>query len=204
MDRVTKQGWMARLGTAEAAGIAVVATTYAAIDRGLVAHEAAAVLLAGGIEGLCLGAAQARVLRRLGARAGLWVALTVLGAGLGYGLSLLGRTGAPEEAGPEPGLWLMALAGAGIGIGMGAVMGAVQAPALPRGIRPWRWIGANVVGWTPAMAVIMLAASLAQRSWPLGAVAGLGAVSGALAGGCVALATWPALHQAMDMRKDAT
>lgn len=191
--------WLSALALAEAAGIAVVATTYAAIDRGQINTDAAAVLLAGGIEGICLGGAQAIGLRRLGVRAVPWVALTVLGAVTGYGLSLLGQTGGGgAETAFDPPLWLMALAGAGIGLAMGAVMGLIQSPALPRVILRRHWVGANVVGWVPAMAVIMLGAGLAGRSWPLAGVAALGAVSGAVAGACVALATWAALPQGDD------
>ncbi|MDQ2088338.1 hypothetical protein [Marimonas arenosa] len=197
MADVSRSYWLGALGLAEALGIAVVASTYAAIDRGLIGVEAGAVLLAGGFEGLCLGTAQASGLRRLGARPVAWIGLTVAGAVLGYGLSLLGMAGGGDTGaqGLEPPLWLIALAGGGVGLGMGAVMGLVQLPALPASVARGRWVLANVLGWVPAMALIMLAASLAERSWPLWQVAALGAVSGAGAGMCVALATWAAIKE---------
>ncbi|MBR9651798.1 hypothetical protein [Thalassovita aquimarina] len=192
--------WLTTLALAEAAGIAVVAATYAAIDRDQIGAGTAAVLLAGGVEGLCLGSAQALGLRRLGVRPAPWIILTVLAAVTGYGLSMLGQIGggAGADTAFDPPPWLMALAGAGVGLGMGAVMGLVQSPALPRNIARRHWVAANVVGWIPAMAAIMLAAGLAEQGWPLFRVAALGAVSGALAGACVALATWIALPRGDD------
>ena len=194
MDQVSRAYWIGAMSGAEAVGIALVATTYAAVDRGMIGAETAAVLIAGGLEGLCLGVAQGMGLRRLGARLGPWVTLTVLAAVIGYGLSMLGQAGgAGEEASVDPPAWLMALAGAGVGLGMGAVMGLLQAPALPRTVRKWHWVLAKVAGWVPGMAAIMVAAGLAGRDWPLWQVSVLGAASGAVAGACVAGATWMAI-----------
>lgn len=181
--------WLTGLPLAETAGIAGVALAYALIDRGRLAPPFAWVLLAGAWDGLCLGGAQAAVLRRFGARPAPWVALTVAGAAAGYGLSLLAGAGGGE--GPEPPLWLMALAGAGAGVAMGTLLGALQSLALPPPLRALGWIAANALGWAAAMAVIMTGAGMVGSGWSLGAVALTGAASGALAGLAVALATLP-------------
>ncbi len=186
--------WLTGLPLAEAAGIAGVALAYALIDRGRLAPPFAWVLLAGAWEGLCLGGAQAAVLRPLGARPAPWVALTVAGATAGYGLSLLGGAGG-GGGGPEPPLWLMTLAGAGAGVAMGALLGALQSLALPPPLRARSWIAANALGWAVAMAVIMTGAGMVGSDWSLGAVVLTGAASGALAGLAVALATLPLIQK---------
>ncbi len=186
--------WVAMLALAEAAGIALVAVAYAAVDRGLIA-PAAAILGAGAWEGLCLGTAQAMLLARLGASRMFWIALTVVGAVAGYALSLLAGAGG-ADGGASPPVWLMLLAGAGAGAGMGFLLAAIQFPALPNAIRRRAWLWANALGWMPAMAAIMGAATLAGPGWSLAAVAGLGAASGAVAGASVGLFTGFALPRA--------
>lgn len=167
--RVALLRWVAACTMAEVLGIAVVSVTYAALDRNLIAPAAPWILLAGGWEGLCLGSAQAFFLRRLRINPALWIGLTIAGAIVGYGLSLLGGAGA-EDAGSayDPPLWMMAVLGAGVGLGMGVAMGVIQ---------------------MPAMAVIMAAAGLAERSWSLLQVAFAGGLSGGVAGLCVGAAT---------------
>ena len=86
--------WIVACVLGEALGIAAVATTYAAIDRGLLQPGAMWILAAGAWEGLCLGGAQALILKSIGVRPWLWIALTVLGAVVGYALSLFGGAGA--------------------------------------------------------------------------------------------------------------
>jgi len=166
----------------EAAGIAVVATTYAAVDRGLLAGGALPILAAGAWEGACLGCAQAFVLRRFHVAASRWIGLTLAGAVLGYGLSLLGGAGQGGEAQAEPSLAMMALLGAGLGIVMGAIMGALQALAGRGQLQARRWIAASMAGWAPAMAALMLGAGSVDASFSLAGIALAGAVSGAVAG----------------------
>ncbi len=187
--------WVAMLALAEAAGIALVAVAYAAVDRGLIAPAAAAILGAGAWEGLCLGTAQAVLLARLGASRMLWIALTVVGAVAGYALSLLAGAGG-ADGGASPAAWLMLLAGAGAGAGMGLLLATIQLPALPNSIRRSAWVWANVLGWMPAMAAIMGAATLAGPGWRLVTVASLGAAAGAVAGASVGLFTGIALPRA--------
>jgi len=189
--------WILACMLGEAMGIAVVAAAYAAVERGLLAPAAIWIVAAGAWEGLCLGGAQALVLRTVGVRPGRWVALTVAGAVLGYGLSLAGGTGG-EGSGPpgeEPPLWMMAVLGAGLGAVMGVLMGAVQSSGLGGRVTVRAWVAANAIGWAPAMAAIMVAAATAEASQPLVGIALLGAVSGAVAGLSVGIATAFALRR---------
>jgi hypothetical protein len=153
-------------------------------------------LLAGAAEGLCLGAAQAAMLRGFGVRAGRWVALTVAAAVAGYALSAAGGAGSGETA-AEPAVWLMAIMGAGLGLVMGALMGACQLLALGRRAPAGAWIGANAVGWSVGMAAIMLAAGSLGAEVPLAVVAVAGAGAGAVAGLAVGLTTMGVLERSV-------
>lgn len=195
--RIPLPEWVAVCALAEGLGIATVSVTYAAVDRGMITAAAPMILLAGAWEGLCLGSTQAFFLRRLGISPGLWVLLTVTGAIVGYGLSLMGGAGSGDPGtGNEPPLWIMALLGAGAGLGMGVAMGLIQMPALRGRLSAAGWIAANAIGWMPAMAVIMAAAGLAERHWSLVQVAAAGGLSGAVAGFCVGVATATVLARA--------
>lgn len=187
--------WIAFCAIGEALGIAGVATGYALADRGL-APLVPAVLLAGAWEGLALGAMQAAFLRRFGVRFGIWVPATVAAALLGYGMSLLGGAGATEApASPEPALITILGLAAAMGAVMGAIMGAVQGVAGRPAIAFRPWVAANAVGWALAMVAIFGGSALATSVMPLVAVTALGAVSGALAGGLLGLATSFALPE---------
>lgn len=182
--------WIVACVFGEALGIAAVATTYAAIDRGLLQSQVAWVLSAGAWEGLCLGVAQALVLRTFGVRLSLWVPFTMLGALAGYALSLLGGAGADGAAGgDEPSAAVLLGLGAAMGVAMGMLMGVVQWAAARDTIALFPWVGANAVGWAPAMATIMLAATSVDRAWPLFVIALIGAAAGAVAGLFVGAAT---------------
>ncbi len=183
--------WVIACALGEALGIAAVATTYSAIDREVLAPAAPWILGAGAWEGLCLGAAQALILRALSVRPGSWIALTVFAAAAGYGLSLVG--GAGGAAGSAPSLGVMLGLGAALGAVMGALMGATQWIAARGKLAFFPWIGANALGWAPAMAVIMLAATSVPGSWPLYCIALAGAGAGAIAGLLVGAATVLAL-----------
>jgi len=190
--------WIISCGIGEALGIAVVAATYAALDRGLLHQAALPILGAGAWEGLCLGTAQAIVLSRFGVRPLRWIGATMLGAVIGYALSLAG--GAGGEGGSalqasEPAMWLMALLGAGLGVAMGSLLGAVQWLVARRAIGLRAWVIANAIGWAPAMAIVMLAAGMPERTWSLPLIAGVGAIAGALAGLSVSAATAPVVRR---------
>lgn len=185
-----RTNWIIACTIGEAAGIAAVAAIYAAIDRGIMVHAWVWILTAGGIEGLCLGGAQALVLRRLGVHPAPWIVATVLAAVAGYGLSILGGAGSNDAAADaEPPMFVLAGLGVLMGLAMGALMGAAQTISARGKVPLFRWIAANAFGWALAMPVIMLAATSAERVWRLGGVALLGAGAGAVAGLLVAIAT---------------
>jgi hypothetical protein len=184
--------WITACMLGEALGIAVVASTYAAIDRGYF-NGALWIVAAGGFEGLSLGLAQALVLRRSDIAAAPWTGATLIAAMIGYGLSLLGGAGDGGESVQEPALWLLMALGAGMGVFMGAVMGAVQWLAARRTLSLARWTVANAVGWAPAMALIMIAATSVSGDWPLWTIALVSAAAGCGAGLCVGAVTSAAL-----------
>ena len=185
-------GWVLACALGEALGIAAVATAYSAVDRGILAPAAPWILSAGAWEGLCLGAAQALILREVGVRPGVWIGLTVLAAVAGYGLSLLGGAGGAGSGSPPPLAMLLGL-GAAMGAVMGALMGALQWAGARDRLSALSWIGANALGWAPAMATIMIAATAVPASWPLYCIALIGSASGAVAGLAVGSATMLAL-----------
>ncbi len=186
--------WILSCTLGEAIGIALVATAYAAADRGLV-PAAPAILAAGACEGLALGLAQALLLRRVGICAGCWVTMTMTGALLGYGLTLLG--GPPASDAPDPPLALILAGGAALGAVMGVLMGALQSlPGRPA-IRPRSWILRSALGWALAMPPIFLAATAVPAGAPLALIALAGCLSGAVAGALLGLATAPALPLAL-------
>lgn len=191
--RLVRGRWLIACGLGEAAGIALVATTYAAIDRGYVAAIPLPILAAGAWEGLCLGCAQALVLRRVGIVPSRWIGLTVAGAVVGYGLSFLGGAGQGSGGGPEPSLAIITLLGAAMGVLMGALMGGLQAFAGHGHLRARRWILASMAGWAPAMAAIMLGAGSVDSSFALGEITLAGAASGAVAGLALGFVTGLAL-----------
>jgi hypothetical protein len=185
--------WVLACMAGEAAGIAVVALAYAAVERAA-APAAPAILAAGLWEGLTLGAAQSLVLGRAGVCAGCWTLSTALAAVAGYGLSLLG--GAGQMGGEMPPLALILAGTAVAGAVMGALIGAAQG-VTGRGIVAFRpWVARNALGWALALPVIMAGATLVPAGMGHGALALVGAVTGALAGALLGLATAPALPAA--------
>lgn len=185
--------WILACTFGEAAGIAVVALAYAAVERGAAAGPPA-ILAAGLWEGLTLGMAQALVLRRAGVCAGCWTLATVLAAVAGYGASLLGgagQFGGPDDAAPPLAQILAGTAAAGAV--MGLLFGALQGFA-GRGIVAFRpWVGRNALGWALALPVIMAGATLVPAGLGTAALALIGAACGAGAGLILGLLTAPAL-----------
>ena len=162
-----------------------------------VALAVGAIVAAGLVEGTALGFAQALTLRGALPRLRMrwYVAATVLGAGLGWAAgsvpSVLGASAAVESsaaADSGPAWWAMLLGGAGLGLAMGVLLGIGQALALRRQAgRPWRWVTANAIAWTPAMAVLRVGASVPGESWGIPLVLAWAAVVGGVAGGILGL-----------------
>lgn len=152
---------------------------------------AAAVVVAGGlVEGLAVGVAQATSLAPdlAALRRRRYVVVTLLAAGLGWGLGSVPSVVQDDPAASSPPLLLMALGGAAVGAAMGVVMGLVQGSALRGSVRrPWRWVTANAAAWTPVMAVMMVGASVPSESWSLVAVLPWAALVGVVAGAVLGL-----------------
>lgn len=189
--------WVVACAIAEAIGMTAAAGAAKVADRVLTSHTprnvaiaVTCIVLAGLVEGTALGIAQVRTLRiQLPSLPIRWyLTATVLGAGLGWAAgSIPSVTSTDSSASGAPPWPLMILAGAGLGVALGALLGAVQAVTLRRHARrPWLWIGANALAWTPAMAILMLGASLPSASWPVPVVliwaTGTGALAGAVLG----------------------
>lgn len=146
-----------------------------------------AVVVAGGVvEGIALGGLQAAALAPwLGARSRrAWFVVTVLVAGVGWGVASAPSAAAGDSTGgTEPALGVMLLAAAGLGLVMGTVLGVAQALVLRRELPgAWRWTWVSALAWTLTMPVIFLGATRPQASWSLPALLLTGVVTGALAG----------------------
>ncbi len=152
--------------------------------------------LGGVVEGLALGLFTYPLLRawlpRLTRRSwvGATVAVTLLGWALGSAPSTLvagavgGFDSTSTQAGSaEPPLPLVLLVTFGAGLALGSIFGAAQAWALhPHVAHGWRWVPVNAVGWSLALSVIMVGATMAPAGLPLAALLAWGAVTGVLAG----------------------
>lgn len=190
-------GWVAGCAAAEATGITAgaLATRLAEpLAGGAVGSSLALVtiVLGGLVEGTALGAVQAVLLGgvfpRLRRRR--YVVMTVLVAGLGWAAGSAPGVLAGDAGGAPPPLLLVLPGAAVLGGLMGAVLGAAQASALRGAVtHPWRWVTANAVAWTPAMAIVFLGAAVPEASWPVPAVLGIALVAGAAAGGVLGLLT---------------
>lgn len=182
------------LGTTFALGVwlAPKLGSVQAVDAVLTAGVAA-VLLGTLLEGIVVGACQARVLRdawpALGPRA--WIIATALGAGAAWLLGMIPSTvmsladvqpgsGAAASGASEPAAivkWLMA---ALLGFLLGPVLAVAQLFVLRRHVtRAGRWIAANALAWTIGMPAIFVGMELLPwetGGWTL--IAGLYIVSG--------------------------
>ena len=189
--------WLLVCMLGEAIGIAGMATAYVATDSGSLPYTAT-ILVAGGIEGLALGAFQALVLRGRvrGFSSTGWIVATLGVALLAYGASLAFGAGAPaaaDAATAAPPLFLTLPAAGAVGLVLGALMGAAQAMfGRLHHVPVMRWSLASGLGWALAMVVITAAASSFVPQ-TLGAAALIGGLTGAAAGLLLGLATLFAL-----------
>ncbi len=194
--------WIVLCTSAEAIGMTAAATA-AKVAHSLVREPSGTgqrwlglmLVVAGGlVEGVALGGLQAAGLRRLlpGLDRHRWVLLTTAVAGLGWAVASApaALSGNESDSAASPPALLMLSGAAALGATMGAVLGAAQASAL-RGLvsRPARWTTANVAAWAPAMVVIFAGAGAPAADWRVAAVAGLGTLTGAMAGAVLGLVT---------------
>ncbi len=191
--------WTLLCAAAETVGMTASATAAKAsqllVGEPTTGYEAAvtlALIVAGGlVEGIALGVAQATGLRSWMSRRrrAAYVLVTVAVAGAGWaGASSPAAFG--SQGGTEPPAALMLGAAVGLGLVMGAVLGGAQAVVLRGQVpRPWRWVTANVAAWAVGMPVVFVGAMAPGSGWSLAAVAGVGALTGLVAGSAVGLVT---------------
>jgi hypothetical protein len=185
--------WTILCASAEAIGMAA-ASSAAKVSQALVGEPgngresaiALSLVVAGGlVEGIALGTLQAAGLGRLlpGLNRRRWLLVTAAVAGLGWAAASAPAVLTADSGGAAPPLLLILGGALGLGAAMGAVLGAAQASVLRGQVRhPWRWVGANMAAWAPAMAVIFAGATAPGADWPGPTVVALGAVTGLLAG----------------------
>jgi hypothetical protein len=162
-----------------------------------------AVVLGTALEGVVVGYAQWRVLRRplAGLSRRSWIGATAVGAGVAWLLgmtpstvmSLLGEAagaGAPAPSAQPPAV-LLYLAAAGLGLALGPILASAQYVVLRRHVaRAGWWMPANAAAWMLAMPLTFLGpsalaergASVAGIAIALGAVIAAGVVVGAVHG----------------------
>ena len=115
--------------------------------------------------------------------------VTVAMAGVGWAAgSVPSLTADPSSSSSAPAWPLMLLLGGLMGATMGGLLGVAQSLVLRRHTtHAWRWVGANLAAWTPAMAILMVGASLPSRHWSLAVVLVWALATGALAGATLGL-----------------
>jgi F420H(2)-dependent quinone reductase len=196
--------WTALCAAAEAIGMTAAATAAKAsqtlvgdpANRRQAALVLGIVVIGGLVEGVAVGALQACGLRRLVPTLDTrrWVLVTTAVAGIGWAAATAPAALSGTGSGAAPPLALVVGGALGLGAGMGALLGAAQAPGLRgRVSHPWRWVGSCAAAWAPAMAVIFVGASAPDSDWPLVVVAGIGTVTGLVAGAVLGLVSWPFL-----------
>jgi hypothetical protein len=174
-----------------------IAPTVGAGDRRAVVGAAVAMVGAGAVEGVILGFAQWRVLRRASSpvTARSWIGATTIGALVAWSLGMLPSVlidlgGQAGSAPPVTGAQQLALAAA-LGLALGPVLAAPQWWVLRRTVhRAGRWITANAVAWAAGMPVIFAfagnvpadASPLLVAAMVIAACATAGAVVGAVHG----------------------
>ncbi|MGD9960127.1 nitroreductase/quinone reductase family protein [Nocardioides sp.] len=189
--------WVAVCAAAEAIGMTAAAGAARYADHVLqdrtsvtVALAAAVIVTGGLVEGTALAVGQGVTLRRSvpSIRFRSYVLVTVLVAGLGWTAGSLPSLAASSSSAAAPAWWLMVLAGAGMGLVMGPLLGTAQALVLRASVRrPWTWVLANLLAWTPTMAVMMVGASIPSASWSTPVVLVWAVFVGTLAGALLGL-----------------
>jgi hypothetical protein len=192
--------WMTLCAVAEAIGMTAAATA-AKTSQALIGQPAnnrevllaLSMAVAGGlVEGVALGGLQAWGLGRLmpDLNRPRWVIVTTAVAGVGWAGASAAAGGSGQDDGAAPALLLILAGAIVLGVVMGALLGATQATVLRGHARhPWRWVGANMAAWAPAMAVIFFGASVPGADWPALTVVPLATVTGLVAGALLGLVT---------------
>jgi len=190
-----RRRWVGACALAETIGMTAAAAASLAARSVGPGAAALAIVVAGGLgEGTALGILQGRVLARRWGRAVLpgWLGVTLVVAGLGWAAASAPSALSTEEGGTAP-AWGLVIAGAvALGAALGALLGLCQAAVL-RGTtavpRPRRWIGTSALGWSGAMPIIFLGASIPDEGWTSVAILAMGPPTGLLAGCVLGLVT---------------
>ena len=209
-DREFYRRWIAANGAAEAGGLGTTFVAGQALAPMLEQAQGVAAVLAGAfaavalgtlLEGVVVGWAQARVLRRRSVplAPGAWVAATALGAGMAWTLGMIPSTIMSlamvdaTTSGPswEPAPLLLYSLAALLGAATGPILGVAQWFVLRRAVmRAGRWLWANAVAWAIGMPLIFAGMDAVPWTGPAPArilamyavCAGVGAAVGAVHG----------------------
>lgn len=152
----------------------------------------ALMIVAGALEGACLGAAQWTVLRRWrpDVPATAWIAATSVGFAGGWLLGALSSYLEPAE----PRLAIVLAFAALTGVFLGVAVGLAQAVVLwKHGVAVGRWLGLTVLAWGLALPVSYAGLSLLPASWNALALA-IGLATGAAVGAVVGAVTGAGLR----------
>ena len=194
--RRTWAEWTAVTAAAETAGYAAAAVLFS---------RPAGALLAGIVEGTCLGLLQGLALRRRLGRFPVlaWWLVTAAAATAGWA----GTAAGGGEAGAEPGVLATILLAALLGAVMGLVLGTLQWLVLRRRVEhAARWIPVSAAAWAVGMVPAMLVATAPSGRVPIGTLLLLGAGGGLLMGTAVGaitgllVARWTPLQTPGDRR----
>ena len=149
----------------------------------------ALMIVAGALEGACLGAMQHVVLRRVlpGIRAVDWIAATSVGFAAGW---LVGALASFLEPSAEPGPVVVVGLALLTGLMLGAAVGLAQAVVLWRhGVAVGRWLALTAGAWSIALVASYVGMSMLPVDWGwvsllVGLVTGavVGAIVGAITG----------------------
>ena len=179
-----RRDWTLAVALGELVGFVPPAVTGATLAT-LGAPDVALVLgltLAGALEGLSVGAAQAAVLRRhaAGVDGRRWIRATVVGAAFAWFVGMGGGALMGSSVAPTAVLlvvmvpaWTVAL------LAMGFLQWRVLRDTVPRS---GRWVPVNAGAWLLGVMIVVVALSAAPNSWP-GAVHAVLGVAAAVAMG---------------------
>lgn len=190
-------GWVA---AGELAGFVVPTVVGALVLVEPRAWSYPAMIGAGVLEGVVLGAAQAHVLRGVLPAVSVrrWIGATAIGAALGWVIGLLpSMTSEVWPGWPGPVLVLTGLVGA---VALVCSIGALQWLELRRHVaRAGWWVVANAAAWGFGL-IAMLAVStpLWQPGQSIGLVVAIGVLAGAVMAATMALTTGLALRRLLD------
>lgn len=198
------RAWLVRCGLAEVAGIGLAATLAVGLHALLGESESAATrglsyasfVGLGALEGAFIGLAQGGLLRRLipTVRLAPFTLMTMLPAALAWAIGMAPSTflrpEAPADAAALPPIWV-GLAGGVLGGALGgALIGGCQWLALRRRVgSAGRWVVASALGWSLALPLDLLGATLPDAATPPPLIVLCAAGFGLLAGVAFAIPT---------------